>query len=428
MKTSLTKIAVIGAGIAGLTCAYELQKAGYKVTVFEKEDFVGGRMASREKDGLIFDIGADHLCNLYTQMREYCEEFDLSWEKMKFLKYGLFKDGEILKLTDTVSTISKMRMAFQYFKKRRIFDFFNLTEAVKYDVDNAYHYMESRIGKEASDLLVDGFTSTYQFHGADEISIGAMFGIIDSVQNDFSEWYLHRTKGGMSALPEALAQKLDVHTGEAISSIISKESIELISDKKTYEFDLVVLATTPNIANKILKNPTKAQRELLQQSTHSTTISLAFRVDKSLLPDTSIVWVPSIQSKTISGYVNESMKGEEVVKDGKTLLDVWLHEDFAKEIINLSDEEIFEAVKKEVPKVCPWIKSSEDIESFDLHRWEYAMPKFSQGHLTRVDQFLKSHQGQNSVYLCGDYMNSPWTEGALRCGQRTASLISQELQ
>ena len=129
---------------------------GKWVNPFEKEDFVGGRMASREKDGLIFDIGADHLCNLYTQMREYCEEFDLSWEKMKFLKYGLFKDGEILKLTDTVSTISKMRMAFQYFKKRRIFDFFNLTEAVKYDVDNAYHYMESRIGKEASDLLVDG--------------------------------------------------------------------------------------------------------------------------------------------------------------------------------------------------------------------------------------------------------------------------------
>ena len=55
------KIAVIGAGIAGLSCAYELQKAGHNVTVFEKESYIGGRMATRTKEGLPFDIGADHL-------------------------------------------------------------------------------------------------------------------------------------------------------------------------------------------------------------------------------------------------------------------------------------------------------------------------------------------------------------------------------
>jgi len=35
---------VIGAGIAGLSAAWELRKAGFDVTVFEKEDFTGGRM------------------------------------------------------------------------------------------------------------------------------------------------------------------------------------------------------------------------------------------------------------------------------------------------------------------------------------------------------------------------------------------------
>ncbi len=38
------KVAVIGAGPAGLSCAYYLAAEGYKVTVFEKEDILGGML------------------------------------------------------------------------------------------------------------------------------------------------------------------------------------------------------------------------------------------------------------------------------------------------------------------------------------------------------------------------------------------------
>lgn len=39
------KVAVIGSGPAGLSCAVELRKAGYQVTVFEREDKLGGMLA-----------------------------------------------------------------------------------------------------------------------------------------------------------------------------------------------------------------------------------------------------------------------------------------------------------------------------------------------------------------------------------------------
>ena len=38
-----TKVVVLGAGVAGLSAAYELGKAGYHVTVLEARDRVGGR-------------------------------------------------------------------------------------------------------------------------------------------------------------------------------------------------------------------------------------------------------------------------------------------------------------------------------------------------------------------------------------------------
>jgi len=46
-KDAKKKIAVIGAGLAGLSAAYELQSVGYDVTVFEAQGEVGGRVKSR---------------------------------------------------------------------------------------------------------------------------------------------------------------------------------------------------------------------------------------------------------------------------------------------------------------------------------------------------------------------------------------------
>ncbi|MBT8412554.1 MAG: FAD-dependent oxidoreductase [Octadecabacter sp.] len=53
-----TQTAIIGAGIAGLTCARALADAGQRVVVFDKGRGLGGRMASRRADGWRFDHGA----------------------------------------------------------------------------------------------------------------------------------------------------------------------------------------------------------------------------------------------------------------------------------------------------------------------------------------------------------------------------------
>ena len=52
--------AVIGAGIAGMTCARTLMQAGHQVSVFDKSRSVGGRMATRETEFGGFDHGAQY--------------------------------------------------------------------------------------------------------------------------------------------------------------------------------------------------------------------------------------------------------------------------------------------------------------------------------------------------------------------------------
>lgn len=57
----MTRIAVIGAGMAGAACASALRDAGHDVLVLDKGRSVGGRMAQRRVDGFVYDHGAQYL-------------------------------------------------------------------------------------------------------------------------------------------------------------------------------------------------------------------------------------------------------------------------------------------------------------------------------------------------------------------------------
>lgn len=61
MNSIIFDVAVIGAGVSGLTCAQQLQKAGYKVIVLDKSRGVGGRMATRRVSGTRADHGVRYL-------------------------------------------------------------------------------------------------------------------------------------------------------------------------------------------------------------------------------------------------------------------------------------------------------------------------------------------------------------------------------
>ena len=58
--TKSKHIAIVGAGIAGISCARTLVQAGHRVTVFEKSRGVGGRMSTRNSPFGTFDHGAQY--------------------------------------------------------------------------------------------------------------------------------------------------------------------------------------------------------------------------------------------------------------------------------------------------------------------------------------------------------------------------------
>lgn len=76
------KIAVVGAGIAGLVAAFELMKSGHDVSVFEARTRPGGRvytMRDSFSDGLYAEGGAFDFGDAYTILLGYIKMFDLQF-------------------------------------------------------------------------------------------------------------------------------------------------------------------------------------------------------------------------------------------------------------------------------------------------------------------------------------------------------------
>ena len=75
------KIVIIGAGIAGLNCAYQLKKSGYIATVYEGSSRTGGRIFTGKDitaSGLTTELGGEFIDSGHDDMLELSRDFGLN--------------------------------------------------------------------------------------------------------------------------------------------------------------------------------------------------------------------------------------------------------------------------------------------------------------------------------------------------------------
>ncbi|MCU0675376.1 MAG: FAD-dependent oxidoreductase [Myxococcota bacterium] len=76
-------VVVVGAGLAGLTCAHQLRRAGVRATVYEAQERVGGRVFSGRglfAGDLVCELGAELVNSDHVVMRGLCRELGLALE------------------------------------------------------------------------------------------------------------------------------------------------------------------------------------------------------------------------------------------------------------------------------------------------------------------------------------------------------------
>ncbi len=159
MKDTKNKSAVvIGAGIAGLGASVRLALKGYAVTVFEKNDFPGGKLCARTIDGYRFDYGP----SIFTMPQNVVELFKLAgknpedyfqYERLDPIFRYFYEDGKRIvghsdteKFAESVAenTLDDKATVVDYLKK--VAEINHLTEEVF--VNQSLHKFKNFLNKE----------------------------------------------------------------------------------------------------------------------------------------------------------------------------------------------------------------------------------------------------------------------------------------
>ena len=131
-KSNNTKVAVIGAGPAGIACAVELKKKGYEVTIFEKNKKIGGILEYEIPD---FRLNKKQVAMVKKEIEELGIEIkykfklgeNLSLEKLNKKGYksvflgigaGLYKSYKLLEEPNSSIIVAK-ELFQEYYKKNK---------------------------------------------------------------------------------------------------------------------------------------------------------------------------------------------------------------------------------------------------------------------------------------------------------------------
>ena len=94
-----------------------------------------------------------------------------------------------------------------------------------------------------------------------------------------------------------------------------------------------------------------------------------------------------------------------------------------EDYMHASDDEIFSIVASEWSRLFPRYQGK--MTPLHIRRWPEAMPIYGVGYVSHAARFWHQGQGHRRLYLCGDYLNHPWVEGSIRCGEKVAALIDR---
>ncbi len=213
------RIAVIGAGPMGLAAAYEATKAGATVTVFERDDRIGGMSAFLDFAGTRIERYYHFICAPDTHLFHYLQELGLTdklrWTetKMGFYFNGtLFDWGHPLALLrfPALSIVQKLRYALHVMYAKSIRDW------RPFDAFSSTVWLKRWIGGHAYDVLWRSLFH-YKFYEYEDQLAAAWLGtrikrVALSRKSVFQE-KLGYLEGGSEVLLEAVAARIKERGG-----------------------------------------------------------------------------------------------------------------------------------------------------------------------------------------------------------------------
>ncbi|WP_423127615.1 protoporphyrinogen oxidase [Gaoshiqia sp. Z1-71] len=448
----MKKVAVIGAGLTGLTTAYYLLKRGIDVSVFEKSDRAGGVIQTVREDGFLYENGPSTGVLSHPEAAELIEELgglcelEIADETAKYRwiwkgdRWHALPSGLIGGIrTPLFSFADKLRLLGEPFRKPGTNPDESLADLVR-----------RRMGKSFLDYAVDPFIlgiysgdpeklitkyAMPKLYNLEQKYGSFIGGTIRKAKEPKSERDKKATrqvfslKDGLSNLIDALVRKIGperIHLNAAgleVSKLSQGYELAYTGSSPLY-FDQVISTVGAYALKNIFEFIPTAQLAKIEKLPYARVVqvSVGFKKWEGINLKAFGGLIPFREKRQVLGCLFLSSFLKNRAPEGGVLISTFLGGVRKPEMVDLADEEIRNIVSSELKMLLGLTKWAPDL--LVVNRYQHAIPQYgieSEEKLAAIADLEKANPG---LILAGNIRDGIGMADRIRQGRMIAESLT----
>lgn len=445
-----SKIAVLGAGITGLTAAYTLSKQNVDVTVYEQSDEVGGAIKTTKKNGWLVEKGPNTLMVKDEEIWNLLNELGLDDQIVKASetakKRFIVKNDSPTALPGSFTQFLTTSLFSASAKFRLLKEPF--VAASNQQDESIASYIERRLGPEPLNYGVNPFVSGIFAGDPKRLSMKHTFSSLWKMEQNYGsllKGMMNREKSddkpesallsfvdGNQTLPKTLTNSLSnaVKTSSTITSVESSNENWTIKGKangKTFadSFDAVISTLPAYSLAQVFQDSAADELSDISYAPMSV-LALGFTDDQVGHPlDGFGMLVPEVEQYNLLGALfSSSLFNINRAPEGHHLLTCFLGGDRNSAIASEPTDKLQEMAMTELSGLL-------DISGspvFSYHKyWKRAIPQYHVGYDSFLSVINEIEEDYAGLKLAGNFRGGVSVPDCIKSGIETAGQMEEFL-
>ncbi|MBI2206925.1 MAG: protoporphyrinogen oxidase [Candidatus Rokubacteria bacterium] len=440
----MTRVVVIGGGVAGLAAAYRAVEIARErgvaldLRVLEARARLGGTIESVRTDGFLLETGPDSFLSekpwALALVRRLGIEDRLVRTDDRFRKTFVWHRGRLHPLPDGFQLLAPTRLVpfvasslFSWPGKLRMGLDLILPRGVA-DDESLGAFVRRRLGAEALDRVAQPLVAGIYTADPDDLSLAAtMPRFLELERRERSlilamwraarrtpvqgasgaRWSLFVTfENGMEELVGALAERLPAGAASIHRRVVGVERADgawriATSDGEPLHADHVIIASESHVASRLVRYVDPALATLLAEIPYSSAATISFGWRRDAIPhplDGFGFVVPRTEGKALLAATFSSVKYPGRAPDGHVLIRAFVGGALNARILDEDDAALAALARRDLHDALG--VTAEPLFA-RVARWPASMPQYRVGHLARIETIERRLATLPGLHLAG---------------------------
>ena len=449
------RVAVVGAGVAGLAAATRLRESGAEVVVIESLERVGGRVFSVETPAWDApqELGAQYINDHYDSLLTLFgsargEGPSPAVARLNGLTATIVNGSPVTIDANHLTTYVSSGLVRSPDALAMAVSFSDVASGVRglalddfgawaaQDGESAVSWLRRNYGDRATDYVGIPAIEGLFFGSASETSAATFKWMIANADRA-RDWYTSPTSNYA-----ACTRVMNHLRSRGVGFVLGNPAV-LVGDDgagrvrvtmkngDTTVADAAILTVAGASARALLPGATPAQARVLAADYAATVVVnvVVARPDPRLRSHGRVygVSIPRLENPNglIAAFSVEGGKTE-ASHGGRELYGFHLHDAAARTAMDRSDDEIIELVLREAERFVDGVRV--DFVAAVVQRWPNAIPKMSVGHAARCHAlWTEQESSKTRILVAGDRTTVATMDGAAWSGVRAAEILEAKL-